>query len=237
MIVLKEAAPSLKEGAVYSADGGPTAGINTAGDSMTAIEHVVFNKKMITAAQLKHAMDMNFEDMDTSPTGEEIRQLLINKTPKFGNDDVFADRWSTTIADYIGRTFHEELKNSRYGKGPVPACYSTNLSPVTWNVGFGKFIGATPDGRKAAMPVNNGISPCNGAEKEGATATVLSVSKMPSKWVQKGAILNMRLANGALTTLEGRKRVAALMKVFFEKYGQEIQFNVVETENTEKGPG
>ena len=79
------------------------------------------------------------------------------------------------------------------------------------------FVGATPDGRKAKQPVNNGISPCNGTEREGATATILSVGKMPFKWVQKGAILNMRLAGGILKTDKGRKRVAALIKVFLSK--------------------
>jgi len=72
------------------------------------------------------------------------------------------------------------------------------------------------------------MSPCNGAEKTGATAAINSVGKMPSIWFQKGAILNMRLGNGILTTEEGRARVTGLIKVLFEKYGEQIQFNVVD---------
>ena len=221
-------------GSIYSADGGPTAGINTAGDSLAAIQYTIYDYELLTAEQLMHALETNFEDMQTSPSGEDIRQILINKTPKFGNDDDAVDQWSIKIAEYIGSTFTKEFKNSRYGKGPIPGRFSTNISPVTGNVAFGKFIGATPNGRKAHQPVNNGISPCNGAEKRGATATILSVSKMPTEWFQKGAILNMRLAGGILKSFEGRKRVAALIKVFFEKYGQQVQFNVVDNETLKK---
>ena len=218
----------IEGGSIYSADGGPTAGINTAGDSIAAIEYVVFDKKLITVEQLMHALNTDFGDMATVPSGEEIRQLLINKPPKFGNDDDTVDKWSIRIAEFIGSSFHREFKNSRYGKGPVSGCFSTNISPVTGNVAFARFIGATPDGRKAGQPVNNGISPCNGAEKNGATATVLSVSKMPTEWFQKGAILNMRLSDGILKYSSGRQRISSLIKVFFNKYGQQIQFNVVD---------
>ena len=100
----------IEGGSVYSADGGPTAGINTVGDSLTAIEYAVYDKKMITAEQLMYALKTNFEDMTTSPAGEEIRQILINKIPKFGNDDDFADKWSVEIADYIGGYFHKEFE-------------------------------------------------------------------------------------------------------------------------------
>jgi pyruvate formate-lyase/glycerol dehydratase family glycyl radical enzyme len=219
----------IEGGSIYSADGGPTCGTITAGDSLAAIEHVLFNKKMLTARQLFHALKTDFNDESTSPTGEEIRQMLMNKTPKFGNDDDNADQWSVKLADYIGSTYQKDFKNSRYGKGPVPACYAYSQSPVTGNVAFGNFVGATPNGRKAGQPVNNGISPSNGSEKTGATAAINSVAKMPSIWFQKGAIFNMRLANRLLNLVEGRKRVASLIKVFFEKYGVQIQFNVVDT--------
>jgi len=218
----------IEGGSVYSADGGPTAGIITTGDSLAAIEYAVFDKKLVTGEQLLHALRTNFEDISTSPTGEEIRQLMINKAPKFGNDNDQADSWSIKVADFIGSSYRNDFKNSRYGKGPVPCCYSLSQSPVTGNVAFGSAVGATPNGRKAGKPVNNGISPCNGAEVKGATAAINSVAKMPSIWFQKGAIFNMRLGNGVLKTQDGRKRVVGLIKVLFEKYGQQIQFNVVD---------
>lgn len=220
----------LDGGSIYAADGGPTAGTITAGDSLAAINKVVFEKKWLTGAQLLHALRTNFQDNSTSPTGGEIRQLLLNKAPKFGNDNDEADQWSSAVADYIGGTYQKDFKNSRYGKGPIPCCYAYSQSPVTGNIAFGSFIGATPDGRLAKAPVNNGISPSNGSEKVGPTATVNSVAKLPSIWFQKGAILNMRLTPESLLSEEGRGRAVGLIKTLFQKHGLHVQFNVVGTE-------
>jgi formate C-acetyltransferase len=101
---------------------------------------------------------------------------------------------------------------------------------VTGNVAFGAAVGATANGRKAGKPVNNGVSPSNGSEVSGATAAINSVAKLPSIWFQKGAIFNMRLSNGVLTSHEGRGRVTSMIKVLFEKYGEQIQFNVVDNQ-------
>jgi formate C-acetyltransferase len=220
----------LDGGSVYAADGGPTAGTITTGDSLAAINTALFEKKWFTGAQLNHALRTNFQDDSTSPKGAEIRQVLLNKVPKYGNDNDEGDRWSSAVADYIGRTYQKDFRNSRHGKGPVPCCYAYSQSPVTGNIAFGSFIGATPDGRLARAPVNNGISPCNGAERLGPTATVNSVAKLPSIWFQKGAIFNMRLTPESLVSEEGRKRAIGLIKTLFQKYGLHIQFNVVGTE-------
>lgn len=220
----------LDGGSIYAADGGPTAGTITAGDSLAAINTVVFDKKWLTGAQLHHALRTNFQDDSTSVTGAEIRQLLLNKAPKFGNDNDDADRWSSAVADYIGRTYQKDFRNSRYGKGPTPCCYAYSQSPVTGNIAFGSFVGATPDGRLARAPVNNGISPCNGSERVGPTGAVNSVAKLPSIWFQKGAIFNMRLTPESLVSEEGRKRAIGLIKTLFQKHGLHVQFNVVGTE-------
>lgn len=217
----------VEGGAKYSADGGPTAGTISAGDALAGIEYAVFDKKLITLEQLLHALKTNYEDMETTPTGPEIRAILLNKAPKFGNDND-EDKWVVELEDYIGSRYRYEYKSSKYGKGPVPCCFSYSQSPVTGNISFGRVIGATPDGRKKGEPVNNGISPANGSEKHGATAACNSVAKLPSIWFQKGAIFNMRLAKGAVATKENRQRIIDMMKVLFRNYGQQIQFNVVD---------
>lgn len=224
----------IEGGSIYSADGGPTAGTISTGDAFAALESIVFDDKKLSMGQMLHALKTNFEDERTSPKGEEIRQMLKNSTPKFGNDNDVADKWSVRIADFIGSTYRKECKNSRYGKGPIPASYSYSQSPVTGNIAFGSMIGATPDGRKNGDPVNNGISPTNGAETKGPTAAMNSVAKMPSIWFQKGAIFNMRLTNTVLGSAENRKKVIAMIKVFFEKNGEHVQFNVVDNEVLKK---
>lgn len=218
----------VEGGSKYSVDGGPTAGSISAGDALAAIEYVIFNKKILTFDELLHALATNFEDQSTSPTGEDIRAILLNKAPKFGNDDDEADKWIVKVEDYIGSSYRHNYKSSKYGKGPVPCCYSYSQSPVTGNIAFGRSIGATPDGRKDGEPVNNGISPANGSEKEGATAACNSVAKLPSIWFQKGAIFNMRLSQAAVATKENRQKIVDMVKVLFENHGQQIQFNVVD---------
>jgi len=218
----------VEGGSVYSVDGGPTAGTISAGDALAALEEIVFVQKRLTMRQLLHALQTNFEDGTTTPTGPQIRALLLNKAPKFGNDDDKADKWVVAVEDYIGSSYRHNYKSSKYGKGPIPCCYSYSQSPVTGNIAFGACIGATPDGRKAGMPVNNGISPANGSEREGATAACNSVAKLPSIWFQKGAIFNMRLTPAALENAEKRQKVIDMVKVLFNNYGQQIQFNVVD---------
>ena len=214
-------------GAIYTADGGPTAGTMSVGNAFAAIEFSVFDKKIITAEQLAHALETNYEDTTTSPSGEEIRQMLVNKAPKFGNDDDYVDKWVVEITDYLGRSYHKDFKSSRYGKGPMPATFALSMSSVTGNVAFGKSVGALPDGRKASLPVNNGVSPSNGTEKSGPTAVINSEGKLPSRWCQKGTIFNMRLTPESLKTPEGRNRALGLVKSHFKNDQYHIQFNVL----------
>lgn len=224
----------VEGGSLYSADGGPTAGTISSGDAMTGIEYLVFDKKIITMEELLHACKTNFEDDTTTPTGKEIQMLMKNKVPKFGNDDDYADKWVVAIEDYIGSSLRNNYKSSKYGKGPVPCCFSYSQSPVTGNISFGSRVGATPDGRSAGTPVNNGVSPANGSEKNGATAAFNSVSKIPTIWDQKGNIFNMRLSPSAIATEENRKKIVSIMRTFFEKDGEQIQFNVTDNETLKK---
>ena len=217
-------------GSIYSTDGGPTVGAMTAADALAGIETAVFAEEWVTGAQLKHAIETDFQDQATEPTGEEIRQLLLNRAPKFGNDDDRADKWAVAVTDYIGSTYQTEFVNSRHGMGPKIGTYSYCQSSVTANVAMGKLVGALPNGRRAGEPLNNGISPASGAEGHGATACINSVSKLPSIWFSRGAIFNMRLSPEALKTREGRSRAAALVKTLFENNQYHVQFNVIGTD-------
>jgi len=217
-------------GSIYSTDGGPTVGAMSAGDALAGIETAVFQEQWVTGAQLKHALDTDFEDQTTTPTGEEIRQLLLNRAPKFGNDDDRADKWSVAVTDFIGSTYQNEFLNSRHGMGPKIGKFAYCQSSVTANVAMGKLVGAMPDGRKAGEPLNNGVSPASGAEHNGATACINSVSKLPSIWFSRGAIFNMRLTPETLQSPEGRKRAHGLIKTLFENHQYHVQFNVVSSD-------
>lgn len=220
----------VEGGALYSADGGPTAGTISAGDALTGIEYLVFDKKILTMEQLLHACATNFEDESTTPTGKEIQMIMKNKVPKFGNDDDYADKWVVAIEEYVGHSLNHDYKSSKYGKGPVPCCFAYSQTPVTGNISFGSRIGATPDGRSAGEPVNNGVSPANGSERNGATAACNSVAKIPTIYDQKGNIFNMRLAPSTIANPESRQKILDMMRALFDKDAEQIQFNVVDNE-------
>lgn len=220
----------VEGGALYSADGGPTAGTISAGDALTGIEYLVFDKKILTMEQLLHACVTNFEDESTTPTGKEIQMIMKNKVPKFGNDDDYADKWVVAIEEYVGHSLNHDYKSSKYGKGPVPCCFAYSQTPVTGNISFGSRIGATPDGRSAGEPVNNGVSPANGSERNGATAACNSVAKIPTIYDQKGNIFNMRLAPSTIANQESRQKILDMMRALFDKDAEQIQFNVVDNE-------
>lgn len=220
----------VEGGALYSADGGPTAGTISAGDALTGIEYLVFDKKILTMEQLLHACATNFEDESTTPTGKEIQIIMKNKVPKFGNDDDYADKWVVAIEEYVGHSLNHDYKSSKYGKGPVPCCFAYSQTPVTGNISFGSRIGATPDGRSAGEPVNNGVSPANGSERNGATAACNSVAKIPTIYDQKGNIFNMRLAPSTIANQESRQKILDMMRALFDKDAEQIQFNVVDNE-------
>ena len=221
----------IEGGAIYTAEGGPTCGSITAADSLSAIEDVVFTKKLATGAQILESLQANFTNSNTKndgPGGQEILRYLKN-APKFGNDESTADHWAHLVTEYIGKTYQTDFKSPRYGKGPIPACYAMSSSPVTGNIAFGSMIGALPNGKLDAAPVNNGMSPCNGSEVHGPTAAIRSMNKLPSIWFQKGAIFNVRLSPDSMNSQEGINRVSALMRVFFQNGGQHIQFNVIDS--------
>lgn len=220
----------VEGGALYSADGGPTAGTISAGDALTGIEYLVFDKKILTMEQLLHACATNFEDESTTPTGKEIQMIMKNKVPKFGNDDDYADKWVVAIEEYVGHSLNHDYKSSKYGKGPVPCCFAYSQTPVTGNISFGSRIGATPDGRSAGEPVNNGVSPANGSERNGATAACNSVAKIPTIYDQKGNIFNMRLAPSTIANQESKQKILDMMRALFDKDAEQIQFNVVDNE-------
>ena len=78
--------------------------------------------------------------------------------------------------------------------------------------------------------VNNGVSPANGSERNGATAACNSVAKIPTIYDQKGNIFNMRLAPSTIANQESRQKILDMMRALFDKDAEQIQFNVVDNE-------
>ncbi len=196
-------------------------GLGSVTDSLSAIREVCFGKpeknghaaQAMNLASLVQALDADFTGHET------LRQRLVNKTHKFGNDDDLAD----DIMVDIFNTCVEELDGRPNGKG---GHYRVEMLPTTCHVYFGSVTGATPDGRKARRPLSEGISPVQGADRRGPTAVIKSASKM-DHLKAGGTLLNMKFAPSLVNTDDGLDKWAHLVRSYFKMDGHHIQFNIV----------
>ena len=213
----------IKKGKDYH-NGGPRynstyiqgVGMGTITDSLSAIKYNVFEKQKFTMKELLEGLQSDFEE------NEVMRMTLLNKTPKFGNDDDFAD----TLAKSVFDAYFEAIDGRPNTKGGE---YRVNLLPTTVHVYFGQVTGATPDGRKSGAPLSDGISPSHGADKYGPTAVIKSVAKI-DHYKTGGTLLNQKFMPEVLADQEGRRKLADLVKSYFKLGGHHIQFNVIKAE-------
>jgi len=188
-------------------------GIGTVTDALTSIKYNVFDKKKISLENLCEALRNNFEGQ------EALRQSLINKTPKYGNDDDYADMVMVSVFE----AYHDAVNGKPNTKGGT---YRINLLPTTVHIYFGKVTGATADGRKASEPLSEGVSPVQGADRQGPTAVIKSVSKMDHLRTG-GTLLNQKFTPQLLADEEGITKLAHLVRSYFKLDGHHVQFNVV----------
>ncbi len=185
----------------------------TCADSLSAIRYHVFDRKMLTMDELLVALAHNFEGH------EKTRLMLWNKTPKFGNDDDYADRTSVDVFN----AFFDEVNGRKNTKG---GHYRVNYLSTTCHVYFGSLTAATPDGRRAWEPLSDGISPVQGADRHSPTAVIKSAAKIDHARTG-GTLLNQKFTPQLLKGEEGISKVAHLVRSYFRLDGHHIQFNVV----------
>lgn len=191
-------------------------GIGSLTDSLVALKEMVFESGSMAMADLVAAIDSDFE------SNEPLRQRLLHRMPKYGNDDDRADA-------VMLRAFHlliDELDGRPNSKG---GRYRVEMLPTTCHVYFGSVTGAMPDGRKAGVPLSEGISPVQGADRCGPTAVVRSAAKM-DHLKTGGTLLNMKFSPALLADDDGIEKVAHLVRGYFKMDGHHVQFNVVRAE-------
>jgi formate C-acetyltransferase len=216
-------------GAVYDMVTGPETGVTNTGNALAAIKKLVFDEKLIAGTELKETLDTNFE----GPDGERIRQLCLNRAPKFGNDDDHVDFLTRETYMIFIREL-EKYKNARYGRGPIGCIAYPCTATISGNVPSGLVVGATPDGRKSGEPLAEGCSPCGGTDRLGPTAVIKSISKMPNILITGGNLLNQKINPSSLNSEEGIRKLEGLIRAFFELKGWHVQFNVVSAETLRK---
>jgi len=201
-------------GARYNTNYIQGVGIGSLTDSLAAIKYHVFDKATVSFADLLTALNDSFENQ------EELRQLLLNKAPKYGNDNDYAD-------EIMAEAFNEFYQVVNGRKNTKGGYYRINMLPTTSHVYFGSVIGATPDGRRARQPLSEGISPVQGSDKLGPTSVIKSAARMDHTKTG-GTLLNLKFTPQVLEGEEGIEKLAQLVRSYFKLGGHHIQFNVVD---------
>jgi len=193
-------------------------GFGTIIDSLSAIKKLVFDDKKITMDELLLAMDANFEGK------EAIRQMCLN-APKYGNNDPYADSIGHDIEELFARMAHNH--KTAFG-GELDVRYVS----ITSHVPLGMVVGATPDGRKAFEPLSESISPSQGVDTKGPTATLTSIANTKCTGYKERAarLLNMKLTPAAVAGEEGTKKLMSLLRTICDMKMWHVQFNIINKE-------
>ena len=203
-------------GAKYNTSYIQIVGMGTITDCLTSIKYNVFDKEIVSMEELLNALNENFHRYDI------IQQRLINKTPKYGNDDDYAD----SITGKVFEMVYEAINNRPNTRGGV---HRINLLPTTVHVYFGYVTGATPDGRNAHTPLSEGISPVQGMDINGPTAVIKSAAKI-DHLSTGGTLLNQKFTPHFFSDQNRIKQLANLIRAYFKMDGHHIQLNVISAE-------
>lgn len=192
-------------------------GVANAADSFAAVRKFVFEEKSVEPARLRRALANDF-------AGEEaLRQKLLNDAPKYGNDDVSVD----LLARFAVDVCLDELDKYRNFRG---GHFTAGLTAITANISFGALTAATPDGRFARTPLAEGASPGAGRDRNGPTASMLSVARVDHVRLMKGLIYNQKFSPDALSKPEDLSRFIQMLRGYCDVHGAQVQFNVVSRE-------
>lgn len=192
-------------------------GIANIVDSLAAIDECVFKKHYLTMGELIDLLDTNFAGR------EDLRQLLINKAPKFGNDIEEVDKYAGWLIGFIDESFQQY--HDAHG-GP----YTTLVATQAYNIELGKLIGATPDGRLAGTALADNASPSLGCDINGPTAVVNSLGACDELVPQSGLLLNQRFDPAIVAGEKGIDIIETVFRAHFAQNGYHIQINVVDDE-------
>jgi len=207
-------------GARYNTNYIQGVGIGSITDMLSAIRYHVFDHKTTTLQTLLTAMKEDFSGY------EKLREKLLEDTPKYGNDDDYADELMVRVFNL----YFDAVDGRPNRKG---GCYRINMLPTTCHVYFGSVTGATPDGRHARKPLSEGISPMQGADRKGPTAVLKSASKM-DHLKTGGTLLNQKFTPSFMEDEKGMTAVRQLIRTYFKMMGHHIQFNVVDANTLRK---
>ncbi len=191
-------------------------GLGSITDMLTSIRYNIYDNKTFSWEEFNKALDADFKGY------EQIQYDMIYKTPKFGNDDDYADKQAVTVFEI----YYDAVNGRPNSRGGV---HRINMLPTTSHVYFGSVIGATADGRNAHLPLSEGISPFQGVDHDGPTSVIKSASKIDHLRTG-GTLLNQKFSPSFFEDEESYEKLTALIRSYFSLDGHHIQFNVVNAE-------
>lgn len=185
-------------------------GINAA-NSLASIKKLVFDEKKLTAAQMMEALEDNF-------TGHEIERRMMMDVPKYGNDDGYVDTITVGFFDFLHETIISQAE--KVGLDSYLGVTINNQQNTT----CGRWVGATPDGRKSGTPMANANNPSSGTDKNGVTSMLNSLSKLRHD-NHAGMVQNVRFSRETVTS--AREKVWGVLDGYFERGGAQAMITVV----------
>jgi formate C-acetyltransferase len=191
-------------------------GLGSITDMLTAVKFHVYDNKNYTWDEIMKALGSNFEGF------EQMQYQMIYNSPKYGNDDDYADKNAVAVFEI----YYDAVNGRPDSRGGV---HRINMLPTTSHVYFGSVIGATPDGRKAHLPLSEGISPFQGVDRQGPTSVIKSASKIDHLRTG-GTLLNQKFSPQFFEDEDSYDHLTALIRSYFSLDGHHIQFNVVNAE-------
>ena len=204
-------------GALYDVSAITLTGLANAVDSLMAIKRVVYEEKWLSLQALLNAMDRNYRG------SEDLRQRILNKIPKFGNDSDEVDEIACRIMNMAFEKIYR-CSNIRGGR------FSPAYISLALHILFGQTLGATPDGRLAGTPICNSLSPVNGMERNGVTAVLNSITKIDTSRLSSGAAVNIKFHPQAFRSAEAKQKLADLLYTYFAKGGPQLQVTLADAE-------
>lgn len=212
---IAKAADKTQGGTIYNFTGCLGGAFISAVNALAVVKQLVYDDPFVSMATLRDALAKNWDGY------ERLRQLAVNRVPKYGNDDDYVDALAVELA---GHFIDEVLKhhNPRGGRF-YPGFF------IFHHVTRGKFIGASPDGRRAGEAVAVHISPAVGTDVNGPTAVINSAVKICRLKPPEGTVLGLRFHPSALRGEDGTQNLISFIKTFMAAGGTTVQFNVVDS--------
>ncbi len=208
-------------GARYSPDYVHGIGLSTVADSMAAIRHFVFDREEMTPEELLAALRSDWRG------SEGLRQRLLNRAPKFGNDDDYAD----DIYARLVRDFYDEVAGRTDGEGGE--CFPGFMTWESHNL-LGKGTGASADGRRARAALSDSVGAVQGMDRLGLTALLRSVTKADFVPSVGGVTFNIRASPELFRRDDMVERLEAALRAYFDAGGFQVQINVLSGEILEE---